>query len=173
MFNTKINDLGYLRKDIELKIEGLQDSLEIRERLKLQSLILRTELDVLLLASEDSPAVLTDRQTELRELELVALNEIAKNVLSDSELQQKNQNWMSMDYDQLQAEQEFYVEKIHDSILVYQELAIANEQELTNELNNKELVLYLAPSFLIIGTIVSYIADYLEKKEGFDKKPAD
>ncbi len=173
LINRRISDLGYLRKDIEMEIDSLQSSLEKTEKLKFQSLILRTELDILMLSSVDSSEVLAERQTEFEELEGATLLELAKNVLSDSELLQQEKNWIGMDYNQLQAEQEFYAEKIHDLILGYHQQMIANEQELTNELNYKEIVLYAYPSILIIGTIVTNYSQYLRIEEERHKETSD
>jgi len=165
IIDRRISDLDYLRKDIELEIETLQSNLEKRNTIKLQSLILRTELDVLLSNSKDSPELLSERQNELLELENLALFELAKNVLTDSDLQEQEQKWGSMDYDQLQAEQTIMIKKLDTLILLYQEQMIANEQELTNELNKKQLLIFLAPSVLIIGTIITQYSKYLGKKE--------
>jgi len=165
IIDRRISDLDYLRKDIELEIETLQSNLEKRNTIKLQSLILRTELDVLLSNSKDSPELLSERQNELLELENLAQFELAKNVLTDSDLQEQEQKWGSMDYDQLQAEQTIMIKKLDTLILLYQEQMIANEQELTNELNKKQLLIFLAPSVLIIGTIITQYSKYLGKKE--------
>lgn len=168
--NSRISNLDYMMKDLEMEMEISQRSFENRDKIKLQSLILRAELDILQSNSADSLEVVSERQSEVLELEMLALIEIAKNVFDDFELVEQEERWASMDYNQLQMEQQIILEKLDDLGALYSELIIANEQKYTEILNYKEILFYLIPALIITGTLIGHYSTYLGKKEKVERE---
>ena len=158
--NKRISEIEWVSDSAREEIDRLNSAYQQKESLDLESLILRLDLDKLLLDyPEDSPLIV-ERKTELIQTELSALNVMGQSVLDDNEYQQKALQWETMTYDQIQIEQDIIQQKFGDSKQFYNTQITENEPVIIATLNSKDNILYVTPLLFIFGTILSQISAF-------------
>jgi hypothetical protein len=152
---------------IEMQTKLAQEEIGVLDRAyqekeygELKSLILRLDLDKLLLDYPEEAQLITQRKTEFMEVERGTLTVIGNVVLDDVEYQQKSLQWETMTYDQMQTEKELLKVKFDELKDYYNTQSIANEEALMPLLSWEATILSLIPVLFISGTILTQISAF-------------
>ena len=152
---------------IEWQIKLAQEEIGVLDRAyqekeygELNSLILRLDLDKLLLDYPEEAQLITQRKIEFMEVECGTLTVIGNVVLDDIEYQQKSSQWETMTYDQIQTEKELLKVKFDALKDSYNTQNIANEEALIPLLSWEATVLSVIPVLFISGTILTQISAF-------------
>ena len=158
--NKRISEIEWVSDSAREEIDRLNSAFQQKESLDLQSLILRLDLDKLLLDYPDDSTLIVERKSEVIEIELMALNVMGQSVLDDDEYQQKALQWETMTYGQIQIEQDVILQEFGNLKQFYNEQVIENEPVIIATLNLKDNILYVTPLLFIGGTILSQISAF-------------
>jgi len=152
---------------IEWQIKLAQEEIGVLDRAyqekeygELNSLILRLDLDKLLLDYPEEAQLITQRKIEFMEVECGTLTVIGNVVLDDIEYQQKSSQLETMTYDQIQTEKELLKVKFDALKDSYNTQNIANEEALIPLLSWEATVLSVIPVLFISGTILTQISAF-------------
>lgn len=140
------------------EIDVLDSAYQEKENSELKSLILRLDLDKLLLDYPEESQLIAQRKTEFMEVERNALATIGGVVLDDVEFQQKSLQWETMTYDQIQTEKEIIHKKFGELKHLYNTQIVENEEVLIAALSWEATILFVIPLLFVSGTILSQIS---------------
>ena len=165
--NSKIRILEIENYEYKQELDTLNRDSEERDYYRLRSLILSINLDFLITHYPESPLI-EGKKAVLQETEIFGLSAMARHVIDDNELKEKQNEWTSMDLDQLQTEWEIIGKKFDDLVAFNNNQEILMEQKFAPVLELKETLLYVIPFLFILGTILDEIATFLRYKNKND-----